>query len=84
MSDMKTVYNSKYTWFIYLFLLIAVSAVDSNASGMNIAWEPFKANTGLGSHLIAIDANRIPEARDEFVQTDKIIPTACDTAERKK
>ncbi|MGZ3608425.1 MAG: hypothetical protein ACXU9G_10600 [Syntrophales bacterium] len=80
---MKKIYSSKYAWLIYLFLLIAVSAVDGNASGMIAAWEPFKTNTELGSYLVGVDADIIPSARDEFIQTDKIIPIERDTAERK-
>ena len=80
---MKKIYSSRYALLIYLFLLIAVSAVDGNASGMIAAWEPFKANTELGSYLVGVDADRIPSARDEFIQTDKIIPIERDTAERK-
>ncbi|HEX7534714.1 MAG TPA: hypothetical protein VF343_05610 [Syntrophales bacterium] len=80
---MKKIYSSNYAWLIYLFLLIAVSAVDGNASGMIAAWEPFKTNTELGSYLVGVDADRIPSARDEFIQTDKIIPMERDTAERK-
>ncbi|MGZ3592949.1 MAG: hypothetical protein ACXWL9_04225, partial [Syntrophales bacterium] len=80
---MKKIYSSKYAWLIYLFLLIAVSAIDGNASGMIAAWEPFKTNTELGSYLVGVDADIIPSARDEFIQTDKIIPIERDTAERK-
>jgi hypothetical protein len=80
---MKKIYNSRYALLIYLFLLIAVSAVDGNASGMIAGWEPFKANTELGSYLVGVDADRIPSARDKFIQTDKIIPSERDTAERK-
>jgi hypothetical protein len=63
--------------------LIAVSAVDGNASGMIADWEPFKANTELGSYLVGVDADRIPSARDKFIQTDKIIPIERDIAERR-
>jgi hypothetical protein len=80
---MKKIYNSRYALLIYLFLLIAVSAVDGNASGMIAGWEPFKANTELGSYLVGVDADRIPSARDEFIQTDKIIPIERDIAERR-
>ena len=80
---MKKIYSSRYALLIYLFLLIAVSAVDGNASGMIAAWEPFKANTELGSYLVGVDADRIPSARDEFIQTDKIVPIERDIAERK-
>ena len=80
---MKKACSLNCAWFIYLFLLIAVSAVDSNASGMIAAWEPFKTNTELGTHLVGVDADRIPSAWDEFIQSDKIIPLERDTAERK-
>jgi hypothetical protein len=80
---MKRVYSSKYAWLMYLFLLIVASAVDGNASGMIGAWEPFKTKTELGSYVVGVDADRIPSARDEFIQTDKIISMDRDTAERK-
>jgi hypothetical protein len=83
MVDMKRVHSLKYAWFICLFFLIAVSAVEGNASGMNAAWEPFKANTELGAYVVGVDADRMPEAKDEFILTDKIIPMDRDTAERK-
>ncbi len=79
---MKRVHGSNYAWFIYLFLLIAVSAVEGNASGMNADWEPFNTNTELGSYVVAVDTDRIPEAKNKFIQTDKIIPMERDTAER--
>ena len=80
---MKKLYSSKYAWFMYLFLLIVVSAVEGNASGMIGAWEPFKTKAELGSHMVGVDADRIPSARDEFIQTDKIISMDRDTTERK-
>ena len=80
---MKKAYSSNYAWLIYLFLLIAVSAVEGNASGMIVAWEPFKTNTELGSYVVGVDSDRIPSARDEFIQTDKILPIDHDTVERK-
>jgi hypothetical protein len=79
---MKKAYSSKYVWLIYLFLLIAVSAVEGNASGMIVAWEPFKTNTGLGSYVVSVDADKIPSAQDDFIQTDKFIPIERDTAWR--
>ena len=83
MLDMKNAYSSNCAWLIYLFLLIAVSAVDGNASGMNAAWEPFKTNTELGSYVVGVDADKIPSAQDEFMQIDKITPMERDTPERK-
>jgi len=80
---MKRVNSSKYAWFMYMFLLILVSVVDSNASGMISAWEPFKTKTELGLHAAGVDADRILSSRDEFTQTDKIISMDSDTAERK-
>jgi len=68
---------------MYMFLLILVSVVDSNASGMISAWEPFKTKTELGLHAAGVDADRILSSRDEFTQTDKIISMDSDTAERK-
>jgi len=66
-----------------MFLLILVSVVDGNASGMISAWEPFKTKTELGLHAAGVDADRILSSRDEFTQTDKIISIDRDTAERK-
>lgn len=83
MLNMKRVYSSNYAWLIYLSLLIVASAVEGNASGMIATWEPFKTNAELGSYVVGIDVDRIPSARDEFLQTDKIIPLDLDTAERK-
>lgn len=80
---MKRVNSSKYAWFMYMFLLILVSVVDGNASGMISAWEPFKTKTELGLHAAGVDADRILSSRDEFTQTDKIISMDRDTAERK-
>lgn len=80
---MKRLYTSKYAWFICLLLLIAASAVEGHASGMTAAWEPFKTNTELGSYTAGIDADKMPSERDEFIQTDKIIPVEHDTAWRK-
>ncbi|TRZ51199.1 hypothetical protein D4S03_05470 [bacterium] len=80
---MKRVNSSKYAWFMYMFLLILVSVVDGNASGMISAWEPFKTKTELGLHAAGVDADRILSSRDEFTQTDKIISMDSDTAERK-
>ena len=80
---MKRVNSPKYTWFMYMFLLILVSVVDGNASGMISAWEPFKTKTELGLHAAGVDADRILSSRDEFTQTDKIISIDRDTAERK-
>jgi hypothetical protein len=83
--DMKKLYSLKYAWLIYLFLLIVVSAVEGNASGMVGTWEPFKAKTELGLYVAGVDADRIPSAWDEFIQTDKIISIDGDrsAAERK-
>ena len=86
MLDMKKLYSLKYAWLIYLFLLIVLSAVEGVASGMNGTWEPFKTRTELGSYVVDVDNDRIPSARDEFIQDDKIISSIDrdrDTAERK-
>ena len=80
---MKRVNSPEYAWFMYMFLLILVSVVDGNASGMISAWEPFKTKTELGLHAAGVDADRILSSRDEFTQTDKIISIDRDTAERK-
>ncbi|MCG6533082.1 MAG: hypothetical protein L7F78_00020 [Syntrophales bacterium LBB04] len=68
---------------MYIFLLIIVSVMDSNASGMISAWEPFKTKTELGPHAAGADADRFLPSRDEFTQTDKIISMDRDTADRK-
>jgi hypothetical protein len=83
--DMKKLYSSKYAWFIYLFLLIVISVVEGYAAGMDGAWEPFKTKSELGLYVAGVDADRIPSAWDEFIQTDKIISIDRDrdTAERK-
>ena len=60
MLDMKKLYSLKYAWLIYLFLLIVVSAVEGNPSGMIGAWEPFKTKTELGLYVAGVDADRIP------------------------
>jgi hypothetical protein len=60
-----------------------VSVVDSNASGMISAWEPFKIKTELGPHAAGVDADRFLPSRDEFTQTDEIISMDRDSAERK-
>lgn len=85
MLDMKKLYNLKYAWFIYLFLLIVINAVEGYAAGMDGAWEPFKTKTELGLYVAGVDADRIPSAMDEFIQTDKVISIDRDgdTAERK-
>ncbi|MGO9137155.1 MAG: hypothetical protein ACLP9S_00690 [Syntrophales bacterium] len=81
---MKKICSSSYPWLICLFLLIAVSAVDGNASGMIAAWEPFKTNTELGSYLVGVDTDRIPSVRrDELIQPNENIPIQRDTAARK-
>jgi len=81
--DMKRVYSSKYACLMYMFLLIIVSVVDSNASGMISAWEPFKTKTELGPHAAGVDADRFLPSRDEFTETDKIISMDRDSADRK-
>jgi hypothetical protein len=70
---MKRVYSLKYAWLVYLFLLILVSSVEGNASAMIGAWEPFKTKIELGSYVVGVDADEIRSARDELIQTDKII-----------
>lgn len=82
---MKKAYNSRYAWLMYLFIWLVVTAVEANASGMNGTWEPFKTKTELGSQVVGVDNDRIPSARDEFIQDDKIISSIDrdrDTAER--
>jgi hypothetical protein len=83
MLDVKRGNSAKYTWFIFMFLLILVSVVDSNASGMISAWEPFKTRTELGSHAAGVEADRFLPSRDEFNETDKIILVDLDSADRK-
>ena len=83
MLDMKKLYSLKYAWLIYLFLLIVLSAVEGNASGMNGTWEPFKIRTELGSYVVDVDADKIPSARDELIQNDRIISSDLDTAEKR-
>jgi hypothetical protein len=68
---------------MYMFLLIIVSVVESNASGMIGAWEPFKTKTELGQHAAGFDTDRLLPSRDEFTQTDKIISMDRDSADRK-
>ncbi len=80
---MNKLYSSPYAWFTSMFLLILLSAVDGNASGIISAWEPFKTKTELGSYVVVVDADRIPSARDEYIQTDKFISMDRDTVERK-
>jgi hypothetical protein len=66
-----------------MVMLILVSVVDSNASGMISAWEPFKTRTELGSHAAGVEADRSLPSRDEFNETDKIILMDRDTTDRK-
>ena len=66
-----------------MFLLILLSAVDGNGSGIISAWEPFKTKTELGSYAVGVDADMILSSRDEFTRTDKIISMDRDTADRK-
>jgi hypothetical protein len=82
---MKKLYSLKYARLIYLFILILVTAVEGNASGMIGAWEPFKTKTELGLYATGVDDDRMPSAWDEFIQDDKIISIDRDrnTAERK-
>jgi len=77
------VYSSKYACLMYMFLLIIVSVVDSNASGMISVWEPFKTKAELGLYAAGVDADRFLPSRDEFTQTDNIISMDRDTTERK-
>ncbi len=70
---MKNAYSLKFTWLVYLFLLIIVSPVEGNASALTGAWEPFKTKIELGSYVDGVNADEIRSARDELSQTDKII-----------
>ena len=80
---MKTSRGLKYAWLIYLFLVVLVTWVDSNASGMISAWEPFKAKTELASHVSGIDADTMPSSRGEFAEMDRIISIYHETADKK-
>ena len=80
---MKTSRGLKYAWLIYLFLVVLVTGVDGNASGMISAWEPFKAKTELASYVSGIDADTMPSSRGEFVEMDRIISIYHETADKK-
>jgi hypothetical protein len=83
MFDMKTSRGLKYAWLIYLFLVVLVTGVDSNASGMISAWEPFKAKTELASYVQGIDADIVSSPRGEFMEMDRIISIYHETADKK-
>jgi hypothetical protein len=84
MFYMETASGVKYTWLIYLFLLILVGGADGNASGMIGAWEPFKAQKELETYVSGVNSDMIPSSRDELVQMDKIISIYGEPADRKE
>jgi hypothetical protein len=80
---MKMSRGVKYVWLIYLFLVVFVSSVDGNASGVISAWEPFRAKTELASYVSGIDADIIPSSRDELAEMDRITSIYHETADIK-
>jgi len=70
---MKKANSLKYVWLVYLLILIVVGSAEGNASAMTGAWEPFKTKIELGSYAIGVYTDEIRSARDELIQTDKII-----------
>lgn len=83
MTDLKRIYNLKYSWLMSILLLLFVSAANGHTAGIMTEWEPFKIKSELGLHAVGGRADTRLFSREEINKMGSAMNIERDTTVRK-
>ena len=80
---MERIYNSKYSWFMSIFLFILISAINGHSAGLITEWEPFKTKRELDLYAVVVSPDKILFSKDEYPKMGIGIAVERGAADRK-
>ena len=80
---MERIYNSKYSWFMSIFLFILISVINGHSAGLITEWEPFKTKRELDLYAVVVSPDKILFSKDEYPKMGNGIAVERGAADRK-